>query len=104
MTREAPAESYDPNAFIDKWMKVWDDLHVNEADGLTEGDETTPRSYVVSMYPYPSGDLHMGHAEVYSISDAIARYVRMQAHNVLNAIGWPTSRSVRPCRSRATAT
>jgi leucyl-tRNA synthetase len=88
MTREAPAESYDPNAIIDKWMKVWDDLHVNEADGLTEGDETTPRSYVVSMYPYPSGDLHMGHAEVYSISDAIARYVRMQGHNVLNAIGW----------------
>jgi leucyl-tRNA synthetase len=88
MTREAPAETYDPNAIIDKWVKVWDDLHVNEADGLTEGDETTPRSYVVSMYPYPSGDLHMGHAEVYSISDAIARYVRMQGHNVLNAIGW----------------
>jgi leucyl-tRNA synthetase len=88
MTREAPAESYEPNAIIDKWMKVWDDLHVYEADGLTEGDDALPRSYVVSMYPYPSGDLHMGHAEVYSISDAIARYVRMQGHNVLNAIGW----------------
>jgi leucyl-tRNA synthetase len=88
MTREAPDETYEPNALIDKWIKVWDDLRVFEADGLTDGDDTRPRSYVVSMYPYPSGDLHMGHAEVYSISDAIARYLRMRGRNVLNGIGW----------------
>ncbi|WP_018254445.1 leucine--tRNA ligase [Salinispora mooreana] len=81
-------EAYDPHAIIDKWMKVWDELRVSEAHGLTGGHEDEPRSYVVSMFPYPSGDLHMGHAEVYSISDAIARYIRMQGGNVLNAIGW----------------
>jgi leucyl-tRNA synthetase len=79
---------YNPHAIIDKWMKVWERLRVFEARGLTEGDEDEPRSYVVSMFPYPSGDLHMGHAEVYSISDAIARYLRMRGRNVLNGIGW----------------
>jgi leucyl-tRNA synthetase len=88
MNREAPAETYDPHQVIDKWMKVWDELHVYEADGLTEGGDEKPRAYELSMYPYPSGDLHMGHAEVYSISDAIARYVRARGYNVLNAIGW----------------
>ncbi|HEY7174827.1 MAG TPA: class I tRNA ligase family protein, partial [Micromonosporaceae bacterium] len=88
MNREVPAEAYDPHSIIDKWMKVWDELHVYEADGLTEGGDEKPRAYELSMYPYPSGDLHMGHAEVYSISDAIARYVRMRGYNVLNAIGW----------------
>ncbi|HEU0239731.1 MAG TPA: leucine--tRNA ligase [Micromonosporaceae bacterium] len=88
MNREAHAESYDPHSIIDKWMKVWDDLRVYQADGLTEGGDEPPRAYELSMYPYPSGDLHMGHAEVYSISDAIARYVRMCGFNVLNAIGW----------------
>ena len=89
MINEAPrTETYDPNAIIDKWLKAWDQLHVFEAQGLTKGNDDLPRSYVVSMFPYPSGDLHMGHAEVYSISDAIARYIRMRGANVLNAIGW----------------
>ena len=82
------ADAYDPHAIIEKWMKAWEELRVFEAHGLTEGHEDEPRSYVVSMFPYPSGDLHMGHAEVYSISDAIARYIRMRGGNVLNAIGW----------------
>ena len=85
---QARPDTYDPNAVVDKWLKVWDDLRVLEAQGLTAGSEDLPRSYVVSMFPYPSGDLHMGHAEVYSISDAIARYIRMRGVNVLNAIGW----------------
>ncbi|WP_020525226.1 leucine--tRNA ligase [Catelliglobosispora koreensis] len=85
---ESRTETYDPNAIIDKWMKVWEELHVNEALGLVAGHDDLPRSYVVSMFPYPSGDLHMGHAEVYSISDAVARYIRMTGANVLNAIGW----------------
>jgi leucyl-tRNA synthetase len=80
-------ETYDPNAVVDKWMRVWDELRVFEASGDAPGYDD-PHAYVVSMFPYPSGDLHMGHAEVYSISDAIARYLRMRGGNVLNGIGW----------------
>lgn len=82
-------DGYDPNSIVEKWMRVWQQQRVFEASGLTtdEGDDR-PRSYVVSMYPYPSGDLHMGHGEVYAISDAVARFVRLRGYNVLNPIGW----------------
>jgi leucyl-tRNA synthetase len=82
-------DEYDPHAIVDKWMRIWQERRAFDADGLTrhEGDER-PRDYVVPMLPYPSGDLHMGHAEVYSISDAIARFARMRGRNVLNPIGW----------------
>jgi leucyl-tRNA synthetase len=80
--------SYDPHALVDKWLPRWQRLRAFDADGLTGGDERAPRSYVVSMYPYPSGDLHMGHAEVYAISDAIARFHRLRGDNVLSPIGW----------------
>jgi leucyl-tRNA synthetase len=85
----AGQDEYDPHAIVDKWMRVWDERRAFEAHGLTsdEGDER-PRWYVVTMLPYPSGDLHMGHAEVYSIGDAIARFARMRGKNVLNPIGW----------------
>ncbi|MFY1587914.1 leucine--tRNA ligase [Micromonospora sp. WMMD734] len=78
-------ESYNPHASVDRWQKVWADQRVFEAEGLPDD---RPRSYVVSMFPYPSGDLHMGHAEVYSISDGIARFLRMRGMNVLHPIGW----------------
>ena len=81
-------DSYNPHAIIDKWMKVWEQRGTFEADGLTAAADERPRSCVVSMFPYPSGDLHMGHAEVYSISDCIARFTRMRGRNVLNPIGW----------------
>ncbi|MGH3978532.1 MAG: leucine--tRNA ligase [Pseudonocardiaceae bacterium] len=74
---------------VDKWLRTWEQLGLFQARGLLrpeQGDE--PRAYVVSMYPYPSGDLHMGHAEVYSISDAVARFSSMRGYNVLNPIGW----------------
>ncbi|HEY2794497.1 MAG TPA: leucine--tRNA ligase, partial [Micromonosporaceae bacterium] len=64
---------------------VWDETRAYEAGGP---EDQRPRSYVVSMFPYPSGDLHMGHAEVFSISDTFACYIRMRGANVLNAIGW----------------
>jgi leucyl-tRNA synthetase len=82
-------DGYDPRSVIDKWLRVWEENKVFEASGLTgdEGDGR-PRAYVVSMYPYPSGDLHMGHGEVYSISDAMARFHRLRGYNVLSPIGW----------------
>ncbi|MDK0524148.1 leucine--tRNA ligase [Streptomyces sp. ML-6] len=82
-------DGYDPHSVIGKWTRVWEERRVFEARGLTadEGDGR-PRSMLVSMYPYPSGDLHMGHAEVYSISDASARFARLRGNNVLNPIGW----------------
>ncbi len=67
------------------WVRAWAEDHVFEAD---HQDTERPRRMVVSMFPYPSGDLHMGHAEVYSISDTLTRYLRMCGNNVLNPIGW----------------
>lgn len=73
----------------DNWVNYWEKHGTYEANGLTsdQGDQR-PRYSVVSMFPYPSGDLHMGHAEVYSISDAVARFQRMRGRNVLNPIAW----------------
>jgi leucyl-tRNA synthetase len=75
---------YDVAATQDKWRKVWDDLNPFEAadDGLRE------RRYALTMFPYPSGDLHMGHAEVMALHDVIARYWWQRGYDVLNPIGW----------------
>jgi leucyl-tRNA synthetase len=83
------SEEYDPRGVVDKWTRVWDERGSFAAGGLAgpDGDDR-PRRYVVSMYPYPSGDLHMGHAEAYSISDALARFARLRGDNVLSPIGW----------------
>lgn len=89
MQKATGQDGYDPHAVIEKWIRLWRDRRVFEARGLTvdeDGDQA--RSFVVSMYPYPSGDLHMGHAEVYAISDAVARYIRLRGVNMLNPIGW----------------
>jgi len=75
------------------WRRRWEREHLFEATGLTGPEPAAagsdrPRRYVVGMYSYPSGDLHMGHAETYSIMDAIARFERQRGNNVLNPIGW----------------
>jgi len=92
MTEQQPAETehndtsdrYDVAATQDKWRKVWDDLNPFEAadDGRRE------RRYALTMFPYPSGDLHMGHAEVMALHDVIARYWRHCGYDVMNPIGW----------------
>lgn len=74
-----------PHALQAKWQKYWAE---NETF-LTGGpDDKRPRKYVLAMFPYPSGDLHMGHAENYLYSDIVARFWRHRGHNVLNPIGW----------------
>jgi leucyl-tRNA synthetase len=77
------AVGYDPLGVVDKWLPVWDDLRVFEP-----ADDGRPRTYVVDMFPYPSGDLHMGHAEAFSIGDAVARFARARGNDVLHPIGW----------------
>ncbi|MDQ1695614.1 MAG: leucyl-tRNA synthetase, partial [Frankiaceae bacterium] len=75
---------FDPHAVVDKWLPVWDRLRLFEA----RDDDSRERRYIVDMFPYPSGDLHMGHAEAYSIGDAVARFALMRGYDVLHPIGW----------------
>ena len=67
-----------------KWPAVWDELGVF----TPKDDGSRERRYVLDMFPYPSGDLHMGHAENYLYSDIVARFWRHRGYNVLHPIGW----------------
>ncbi|WP_344908453.1 leucine--tRNA ligase [Actinomadura meridiana] len=78
-------DSYDPRAVQDKWQARWAELEPFAADEKDTADE---RRYALDMFPYPSGDLHMGHAEAFAIGDVVARYWFQRGYNVLHPIGW----------------
>lgn len=79
------ARDFDVEAIQDKWLPVWDELQPFRA---ADTDDDRERMYVLDMFPYPSGDLHMGHAEAYALGDVVARYWVQQGRNVLHPIGW----------------
>jgi leucyl-tRNA synthetase len=77
-------EGYDPHAVQERWLPVWERLDLNRA-GRRPGAE---KRYVLDMFPYPSGDLHMGHAEAWAIADVVARFWMRQGYDVLHPTGW----------------
>jgi leucyl-tRNA synthetase len=83
---ERAQQRYDPRAVQEKWQTRWAAMDLFRASD--DPDDPRPRTYLLDMFPYPSGDLHMGHAEAYAIADAIARYYFERGHNVLHPIGW----------------
>ncbi|MFT4110244.1 leucine--tRNA ligase [Propionicimonas sp.] len=84
MTAEAERKGYDAAAAQEKWQRFW------EEDGTFTplDDGTRERRYVLDMFPYPSGDLHMGHAEAFVMGDVVARYWKLRGFDVMHPIGW----------------
>ncbi len=75
---------YEPHQIEAKWQQRWEQSRIFEVSR----DDSRPKFYLLEMFPYPSGRIHMGHVRNYSIGDVMARFRRMQGYNVLHPMGW----------------
>ena len=78
------SERYNARESEPRWQRQWD----QQAIFASKNDDPRPKYYVLEMLPYPSGDLHVGHAKNYTLGDAIARMQRMRGFNVMHPMGW----------------